>query len=178
MPQHIEITRRIAADNLARAQHAAHEEERLSSELTDLEKWAKDETQRIQDALEAVRKKAESDIQQIQGRVKGCHNALVKAGRDKANCDYQAREALESVKDWCVRAGINMAALPPLPHPEPASATSGPLPTLPSSPADVQALLQAGQHAAAPPATDVTLPDAGGDPAHEAGFRGEAPDAA
>jgi hypothetical protein len=132
MPQHIEITRRIAADNLARAQHAAHEEERLSTELTDLEKWAKKETQRIQDALEAARKKAETELKEVTARLGACQAAMVKAGRDKAAYEYEAREAHGSIKDWCVRAGVDPAALPPLPHPEP-------LPAVPAAPSQVPA---------------------------------------
>lgn len=174
IPAHIDMTRRIAAQQTADVTRLAVEEQQLKAEYDRHQAEYEAERARVEAELRKAAEDAKRHLDGIEAAGRRLAASIADTGQRLRQHADEAREAQESVLDWCTRRGISPDDLPvladtgPLPVVQPLAENSQPLPVIPD-PADLLAL---GKRMADPSAT-ITDPPTGGEPPAPGAFQAE-----
>jgi hypothetical protein len=130
IPAHIDMTRRIAAQQTADVTRLTVAEAQLKQQYDEHQRDAAAEKARIEAELREMRENAERRLNALDEHGQRLNGELREIGRQIQQHRDEAEQAQWSIADWCTRQGIDPASLPPLPD-------TGPLPVVPAEPAQV-----------------------------------------
>ncbi|HEY9411768.1 MAG TPA: hypothetical protein VIP77_19470, partial [Jiangellaceae bacterium] len=126
IPAHIDMTRRIAAQQAADVTRLAVEEQQLKAEYDRHQAEYEAERARVEAELRKAAEDAKRHLDGIEAAGRRLAASIADTGQRLRQHADEAREAQESVLDWCTRRGISPDDLPVL-------ADTGPLPAITES---------------------------------------------
>jgi hypothetical protein len=134
IPQHIDMTRRIAQQEAASVTALTVQEQQLQGELDKHQQAAAAERNRIEAELREIRENADRRLAALADAEDRLKAAITDVGKRRHHHATEAEQAQLSLLDWCTRQGIEPAALPALPDTGPLPAIAAPEPTTPRLP--------------------------------------------
>jgi hypothetical protein len=159
IPAHIEMTRRIAAQQASDVTRLTAAEQQLRAQLDEHQNDAAAEKARVEAEIREFVEKRQQHLDALAETGRRLSGQLTDVGRALQQHREEATEAQQTVADWCTRKGITLTDLPPIPD-------TGPLPAIPAlatapEPAKCPECLapMPGQHyPQCPPAAEPKLP--------------------
>jgi hypothetical protein len=127
IPQHIDMTRRIAAQETASVTALTVQEQQLQAEYDRHQAEYDAEQKRIEAELRAAAEQGKAHLDRLAAVGKRMNGQVQDIGIRLERHRKEAEQAQQSVADWCTRQGINPSDLPPLPD-------TGPLPVVAAEP--------------------------------------------
>lgn len=125
IPAHIEMTRRIAAQQASDVTRLTVAEQQLRAQLDEHQNDAAAEKTRVEAEIREFVEKRQQHLDALAETGRRLSGQLTDVGRALQQHREEATEAQQTVADWCTRKGVSLTDLPPL-------RDTGPLPAIPA----------------------------------------------